>query len=332
MPPMNDAISATPTTDQGYGIHTIDTGFKRPGMVAAHALLHEGRAALVDVGVAPAAPRVLHALDALGVPRAAVDYILVTHVHLDHAGAAGLLMQALPQARLVVHPRGAPHMIDPSKLIAGATAVYGEAQMRAEFGDIVPVPQQRVIVAEDDFTLDLAGRRLMFLDTPGHAKHHYCVYDPYSRGIFSGDTFGLSYREFDTDNGPWVFPTTTPVQFDPAAMHDSIDRLMDLGPEHMYLTHFGKVDHPGPLAGALHRHVDALAELALAHEDQAPDASRLDRLRAGVRHLVVRALRDHGCAMKDDRIQALMGADIELNAQGLDSWLQYRAKTKRRTG
>ena len=324
-------MSIPPIIDQGCGIYTIDTGFKRPGMVAAHAMVHEGRAALVDVGVAPAADRILVALETLGVAREAVELVLVTHVHLDHAGAAGVLMQSLPNARLIVHPRGAPHMIDPSKLIAGATAVYGEAQMRAEFGDIVPVAADRVVEAADGFTMGLGNRQLLFVDTPGHARHHYCVYDSLSRGVFSGDTFGLSYRAFDNASGPWIFPTTTPVQFDPQALHESIERLMDLGPERMYLTHFGKVEHPRPLADALHRHIDALATLALAHEGDEPGDARLRSLQQAVRDLVLESVAAHGCTMSRDQVLALMALDIELNAQGLESWLQYRARRRGKT-
>lgn len=321
-------MTAPPIIEQGFGIHTVDTGFKRPGMVAAHVIVQQGHAALVDVGVAPAAGRVLAALAALDVDPNAVDWVLVTHVHLDHAGAAGVLMQSLPNARLVVHPRGAPHMIDPAKLIAGATAVYGETQMRAEFGDIVPVAAERVVVAEDGFTVALGGRQLRFLDTPGHAKHHYCVFDAASRGIFSGDTFGLSYREFDSAAGPWIFPTTTPVQFDPPALHASIDRLMALAPERMYLTHFGMVQYPERLAVDLHRHIDDLTELALAHEKQAPGEQRLSNLQDGVQRLVLADVAGHGCMLGRERVLELMGLDIQLNAQGLESWLQHGARQR----
>ena len=312
--------------DQGFGIHTVDTGFKRAGLVASHILVEGGRAALVDVGVSPAAATVLAALDALGVGRDAVDWVMVTHVHLDHAGAAGLLLRQLPNARLVAHPRGAPHMIDPSRLIAGATAVYGEAEMAAEFGEIAPVPEDRVETVNDGAVLSLNGRDLLFLDTPGHARHHYCVFDVRSRGFFTGDTFGLSYRDFDNDRGPWIFPTTTPVQFDPRALHESIERLLDHGPERMYLTHFGGVSPPRGLADQLHEHIDALAALAVAHETESPGGQRVERLTEGVRRRVLDSLRAHGCALPEERILALMGMDIVLNAQGLESWLEYRAR------
>jgi len=316
--------------DQGFGIFTVDTGFKRAGLVAAHVLVEGGRAALVDVGVTPAVDRVRAALDGLGVDRAAVDWVMVTHVHLDHAGAAGVLLRELPNARLVVHPRGAPHMIDPSRLIAGATAVYGEAEMAASFGEIAPAPEDRVVQVNDGDVLNLNGRDLLFLDTPGHAKHHYCVFDARSRGFFTGDTFGLSYREFDNERGPWMFPTTTPVQFDPHALHHSIERLLDHGPERMFLTHFGCVAPPRPLADQLHEHIDALAALALDLEAEPAGAARQERLRQGVERRVLDSLRAHGCTLPETRILDLMAMDIELNAQGLESWLEYRRKAASR--
>jgi len=313
----------TPFTHHAAAITTIDTGFQRPGLVASHLIVEGDRAALVDVGVAPTLGRVLAALDDRGIARDHVDLVLVTHVHLDHAGAAGVLMRELPNARLVVHPRGARHMIDPSKLIAGATAVYGEAQMRAEFGDILPVPAERVMEAGDGTVMELNGRELLILDTPGHAKHHYCVYDARSRGFFTGDTFGLSYRPFDSDRGAFAFPTTTPVQFDPEAMHASIERLLSFNPECMFLTHFGRVEAPARLAEQLHRHIDGLVALALSVQDRGEDRERL--LVQSLGDYVVDAVAEHGCSLGRDEVLALMRMDIALNAQGLVCWLDARA-------
>ena len=248
--------------DLDHGISTIDTGYCRPGFDASHLIVAQGQAALVDVGTSHSVPHILQVLQDKGIARRDVRYVMVTHVHLDHAGGAGALLQHLPEAQLVAHPRGAPHMIDPGKLIAGATAVYGEARFRSLYGDIVPVASERVITATDNFELSLNGRSLLFVDTPGHARHHYCVWDPASRGIFSGDTFGLSYREFDTQHGPFIFPTTTPVQFDPDALHASIKRLLSFNPERMYLTHYGRVEDVPRLAVQLHRLIDVFVALA----------------------------------------------------------------------
>lgn len=308
--------------DLAHGISTIDTGYFRPRFDAAHLLVENGEAAIIDTGSAASVPRLLRALADKGIAREAVRYVMVTHVHLDHAGGAGLLLRHLPHAQLVAHPRGAPHMIDPAKLIAGATAVYGERRFRALYGEVAAVPAERVIEAPDNFELRLGGRPLLFLDTPGHARHHYCIYDAASRGIFSGDTFGLSYREFDTGRGPFIFPTTTPVQFDPDALHRSIDRLLGFKPEHVYLTHFGGVGDVPRLAARLHAAIDDFVALA---RRCATAADRPAALADALNDWLLRAVAAHGCRLPRERVLALLEIDVTLNAQGLALWLEKGA-------
>ena len=311
-----------------HGIHTIDTGFVRPRFDAAYLLVENGRGAFIDCGTNHALPRMLDALAVAGLEPAAVDWLILTHVHLDHAGGAGGLMAQLPNARLLVHPRGARHMIDPTQLWAGASAVYGEAVMEQTYGRLIPIAPERVVEAPDGHTIELAGRPLRCLDTPGHAKHHLCVYDERANVCFTGDTFGLSYREFDTNNGPYALPTTSPVQFDPAALHASIDRLLALHPQAMYLTHFGRVDHVGKLAENLHEQLDAMVVLARA-ADHKPD--RHAWLRAALTGLYAGRAAAHGWAQDDDALVQLLGMDIELNTQGLEVWLdRKRADQTRR--
>jgi glyoxylase-like metal-dependent hydrolase (beta-lactamase superfamily II) len=263
-------------------------------------------------------PALLQALDSCGLDRESVDYVIVTHVHLDHAGGAGEIMRKLPRARLVVHPRGARHMVDPSRLWAGATEVYGEETMRRHYGSLVPVDPGRVVEAPDGFTLELAGRPLAFLDTPGHARHHFCVWDEASRSVFSGDTFGLAYRELASARGSFIMPTTTPVQFEPEALEASIDRLVAHGPSAMLLTHYSRVTEIERLAGELKRQVRAFAALGRG----APEGpGRADYLCSGVRELVLGWAADHGAPLRRDEVEALLAVDIELNAKGLESWL-----------
>ena len=213
-----------------------------------------GRAAFIDTGTAFAVPRLLAALDALGLAREAVDWVIATHVHLDHAGGVGQLMQALPAARLVVHPRGARHMIDPTALWQGALGVYGAAQMARAYGELLPVDAQRVRTTTDGETLHLAGRPLQFAHTPGHALHHHCIWDARSQGWFTGDNFGMAYPEFNVDGRAFIFPTTTPVQFDPDAMRASIARLMAAAPRQMFLTHYSRISDVEDCADAPARH------------------------------------------------------------------------------
>ncbi|WP_310390257.1 MBL fold metallo-hydrolase [Roseateles sp.] len=307
----------------GHGIYAIDTGFQRPRFDAAYLLVENGRAAFIDTGTNHAVPRLLAALELVGLTPAAVDWVIPTHVHLDHAGGVGLLMQSLPQAMVLVHPRGLRHMVDPSALFKGALAVYGPEEMQRSYGQLQPVPAERVQASFDEQTIAVGGRPLLLIDTPGHARHHHCIWDARSRGWFTGDTFGLSYREFDTAaGGEWLMPTSTPVQFDPQALRASVQRLMRFEPQAMYLTHYsriGFVNHDLPrLAELLLAQVDEMEALALRLRD-APD--RHQQLKAGLREQYLRRLQAHGCQLVPEQQAALLGMDIELNAQGLAVWL-----------
>ena len=308
-----------------HGINVIDTGFQRALFDASYLLIDDGRAAFIDTGTNHSVPRLLVALDAAGLARDAVDFVIVTHVHLDHAGGAGALMQQLPGARLVVHPHGAPHMIDPARLTAGARAVYGDAEVARSYGDVLGVPAERVLRTHDGMVLMLAGRPLKFIDTPGHARHHHCIWDERSGGFFTGDTFGLSYREFDTAQGPWLLPTTTPVQFEPEALRTSVARMLAFAPECMYLTHYGRVGGGAAevrrLADLLLTQMDAMVALALALPH---DEHRHAAMAAGFGAIYRDSLRAHGCTLPAEHIDALLALDLELNAQGMTVWLNRR--------
>ena len=307
--------------DLGHGIHAVDTGFHRERFDAAYLIVHGGRAAFIDTGTHFAVPRLLAALSALGLGPDAVDLVIPTHVHLDHAGGVGRLLPLLPQARVWVHPRGARHLIDPKVLWAGATAVYGDANMLRTYGELVPVPAERIAASHDGMTLELAGRPLLLAHTPGHARHHHCVWDAASRGWFTGDTFGLSYREFDTARGPWIVPTSTPVQFEPETLKASIRRLLRFDPACMYLTHFGRVPDVQRLGALLLGLLDELVALARALQ-HAPQ--RHQALQQGQIEIYTRSLRAHGCNHSAAQIAALLAMDLELNAQGLALWLDRR--------
>ncbi len=311
-----------------HGIHVIDTGFVRPRLDASYLIVEQGRGAFIDCGVNHSVPRLLAALADAGLAPADVDWLILTHVHLDHAGGAGELLRQLPNARLVVHPRGARHMIDPSRLWAGATAVYGEAEMQRSYGALVPVPAERVVEAPDGHEVFLAGRRLICLDTPGHARHHNAIHDPASGSVFSGDTFGVSYREFDTAQGAFILPTTSPVELDPPALHRSIDRLLALQPVAIYPTHFGRLEAVQRLGQDLHRWIDAMVALAEQADQAEPadKAARHARIRAGLQGLYAAGVARHGWMGSAAEGARLLAVDIELNAQGLGVWLDQRAQ------
>ena len=315
------------------GVHAIDTGYHRDAFDAAYLLVHEGRAAFIDTGTNHAVPRLLAALDALGVAREAVDLVVPTHVHLDHAGGAGLLMQHLPAAQLWIHPRGLRHMTDPAALVAGATAVYGEQRVLQDYGVVQPVPAGRAHATHDGQVLTLAGRPLLVADTPGHARHHHCLWDEATRGWFTGDTFGLSYRELDTPAGPWILPTSTPVQFEPEALAASIRRLLPQQPRRIYLTHYGCVgDEPGtggvPRLGALLLELlDGMVALARRVQAQGLDAAaRHEALKAGQLELFAASLAAQGSTLARAQLAQFLDIDLELNAQGIAVWLDRPAR------
>lgn len=291
----------------------------RPLQDASHLIVEGGRGAFVDTGTNDSVPLLLDGLARQGLDVADVDFVFLTHVHLDHAGGAGLLMQHLPHARCVLHPRGAPHMANPEKLIAGTIGVYGEERTREMYGDIVPIDEARIVVADDEDGFDLNGRRLQALHTEGHARHHYVLHDPASRGVFTGDSFGISYRELDTDNGPFIFPTTTPASFDPDEAHKAVDRIMACKPEYLYLTHYSRVGDTERLAADMHTGIDAFVELALAHQhDEDRDAKILEAMDDYLSSRLVA----HGYRGDRDAIWSALNIDIVLNAQGLVAWLE----------
>jgi glyoxylase-like metal-dependent hydrolase (beta-lactamase superfamily II) len=312
---------ATPTPlaqPLGRGVFLIDTLYLRPGLAASHLVVDDGRAAFVDTGAAPAAPRLLAALDEIGIAREQVDYLFLTHVHLDHAGGAGQLMQALPNARAVLHPRGAPHLIDPTRLIAGSIQVYGEALYRQLYGEIIPIPAERVIVVEDRQRLPLGRRTFEFVDAPGHARHHHCPVDLDHREVYSGDNFGICYREFDTGRGPFMLPTTTPVQFEPEVLHATIDRLMSYRPERIFQTHFGPVTDLERLARDLHAALHELVRIARVH---ARASDRRVRIEQEMFDYFTVQLDAHGYSGDLARRHAFIDDDVRLNTAGLEVWL-----------
>ena len=306
----------------GNGVHAVDTGFQRERFDAAYLVVQSGRAVFIDTGTNHAVVRLLAALQTVGLSPSAVDWVIPTHVHLDHAGGVGLLLQQLPNARVLVHPRGARHLIRPEALWQGATAVYGEAEMARSYGQLLPVPADRVLTSSDGMVLDWADRRLHLIDTPGHARHHHCVWDVQTQGWFTGDTFGLSYREFDTPQGAWIMPSSTPVRFEPEALRSSIERLLSRQPTCMYLTHFGRVGDVPRLGALLLKLLDEMVTMA---RGCSPGAGRHEALKRGQLDIFTRSLRQHGYDESSERIATLLAMDLELNAQGMALWLDRRS-------
>lgn len=312
-----------PPREVAPGVILVDTGYVRPGVAAAWIVRGAAGTAVIETGTARSVPHVLAALAAHGIAPGAVSHVIVTHVHLDHAAGAGALLARLPAARLVVHPRGARQQLRRVDHVAGAAEVYGGMEaIRQLYGDVLPAPADRVIEAPEGTVVELGGRTLRMLDTPGHAKHHFVVHDPASRGFFTGDTFGISYREFDDASGPFMYPTTTPVQFDPPALRASVERMLAEKPERMYLTHYGMIEGRIPEAAqAMLAAVDGHVAVA---RGAPPGPGRQAAIRAGLTEQLLGLLSQRG--WKGTREEALeaFATDLDLNSQGLEVWLQSR--------
>ncbi|WP_347880551.1 MBL fold metallo-hydrolase [Metabacillus flavus] len=168
-------------------------------------------------------PHIKSGLSELGLSVTAIKYIIVTHVHLDHAGGAGLLLKECPDAKIIVHPKGARHLVCPERLIAGAKAVYKE-DFDVLFDPVIPVPEERILIMGDKEQLAISENCVLeFIDSPGHANHHFSIFDPISKGIFAGDVLGIVYE--DDSFGRFCLPSTSPNQFNPEAMLKSAERL-----------------------------------------------------------------------------------------------------------
>jgi glyoxylase-like metal-dependent hydrolase (beta-lactamase superfamily II) len=307
------------------GVTCIDVDLVRPNLACCYLLREGDHYAFIDTGVASAVPGMLDLLALRGIAREQVDYVIPTHVHLDHAGGSGALMKALPRAQLVVHPRGARHLIDPAALIAGSIEVYGEQGFRRMYGEIEPVEESRMIIAGDGHRLMLGGRELLILDAPGHARHHFVVWDEKLQGFFTGDTFGISYRQFDRQGHAFLFPTTTPVQFEPDPWRETIARMRSLRPQQMFLTHFGRVGEVEALAEDLLEGIGEYVTITQRFGEQGK-AVLSDRLM----DYSLAKLRQKGLMRED--AEALLRFDMDLNAQGLGVWLQRQRRPRPAAG
>ncbi|MDT8446280.1 MAG: MBL fold metallo-hydrolase [bacterium] len=291
------------STDLGFGVFCVELSDQKGKYPISGFLLLDRLKCVVETGPSGAHGNLLKALEERGVALTDLDAIIVTHIHLDHSGGAGLLAQKCPNAKIYVHSRGAQHLTDPSKLEASAREVYGPL-FETLFAPIVPVDPERLVVMKDGDRLEVGpGRVLEFYDAPGHALHHFFVFDPKSQGIFSGDAAGMLYKDAELAHGASLcLPATTPVQFDPAAMAATARRMKELNPARIYYTHFGHTEKAVemldemlfwlPLYGSVaieeykrHRDVEQLAEflfqriLAEAAARGIPDDSHMNGLR-----------------------------------------------------
>ncbi len=308
-----DELTYTPL---GFGITCIDAAYVQHGMACFYLLEEGGECAVLETGTCHSVPALERLLRERGIAPEQVRYIIPTHVHLDHAGGAGAMMAKFPAAQLLIHPRGARHMADPERLVAGAVAVYGQELFQQLYGSIIPVDPNRMRQMDDGATVSLAGRQLVFRHTRGHAEHHFCVWDEASRGWFSGDMFGVSYPWCRFSAGDFVLPSTTPSQFDPQAYLASLELLSSFAPQRMYLTHYGALEYSAALVQLLAHQINAYCEIATA------EPMHVGRLEQRLSDFSLALLHQFGASIDEAELRRRLAFDMQLNAQGLHVWQQ----------
>ena len=296
----------------------LDAEYIRHDTACVYVIIQEDNVAIIETGTSYTIPIIEKMLHDYQLSFDHVRYIIPTHVHLDHAGGAGALMQQCRHARLIIHPKGARHMVDPSRLIAGTKEVYGEQKFKEYYGDIIPIECDRIIIAEDQFECYLGTKLLKFIDTPGHANHHFCVWDAQNKVMFTGDSFGVSYPEFQQDHHIFIFPTTTPVQFNPEKLVQTFDNIMSYQPDVVCLTHFGACKPSVPMVETLKKHVKDFCAMA-EHEYHLPNAQHI--IEQKMMAYLLQELEQHDYHDMG-KAQSLLQNDVTLNTQGLIVYYQ----------
>lgn len=315
-----------PAAPDSNSVHTIDCHYVAPEIAASFLIVEGGRAAFVDNNTARAVPHLLDALKMRGLSPDAVDFLIVTHIHLDHSAGTAAMLECCPNATVLCHPRAARHLINPKRLIDSATQVYGAAAFNNLFGEIQPVPEERVRVMHDEEMLAFGSRKFRFLDTPGHARHHLCMHDSASNGVFAGDCFGLYYPALQTGRRPLITCSSTPTEFDAAEARKTVRRILDTGCDRVYVTHFGAVECVQEAAKELLQSIDAMERImheaaAAGAEDEALEEFCRQRVEAETRRQFAKC----GVDPENGAMERLE-VDILINARGL----AYQANRLRR--
>ncbi|MEX1080924.1 MAG: MBL fold metallo-hydrolase [Halofilum sp. (in: g-proteobacteria)] len=300
------------------GIYRFDTGYVRPRHTACFVVVEAGRASIIDCATAASVQPLLAALELEGIRREAVEAVVATHAHLDHTAGIGPLIAELPRARVFAHADTAPHLIDPTRLEQGTRAVLGDEVVDREHAPPVPVDPKRIVETPDGAPVP-PGDRLRVVHTPGHARDHQSLWDAATATAIAGDAFGVAYPELDRGRGAFVVPETPPTQFDPKAMHASIDRILALEPIRVVLTHFNVLERPEAAGVALHGMVDEYVARCL-------DAESVEALERGILAAYEQALSRQGRPEAVELMRKLYGFDAHLVSLGLWHW---RAKQQR---
>ncbi|MBW7857470.1 MAG: MBL fold metallo-hydrolase [Leptonema sp. (in: Bacteria)] len=314
--------------DEVNQIATVDCQYIKPLLASAYIVVDGDEVAIIETNTSRSVPIILTALQELDKSVEQVKYIIVTHVHLDHAGGAGSLMQLCQNATLLAHPRAGRHLIDPSRLVNSSIEVYGEESFRKLYGEILPVVANRVRTLNDGEEVKLGNRTFKFLHTRGHANHHFCIYDSKSNGVFTGDSFGIAYPILQT-GGPYIYPTSTPTDFDPDEARKSITKIRETGCSKLYLTHFGKFTTVDEAERQMRQGLDFLEDQLNNSILKLKAGNSIDSIQQEVATFILERMmnemKNRGVSL-DNEANQMMGFDAELNAQGIVFTASRRAR------
>ena len=308
-------------------IVTIDCHYVQP-LVAASYLLPAGKnACFIDNNTNHAVPRLLSALKESGYTPEDVSHIIITHVHLDHAGGTGLLAKHCPNAVVVAHPRAAPHVVDPSRLVKSAQSVYGEAHFKELYGEIIAVPESRIVQPADGETIRVGELELEFIYTRGHANHHFVIFDKASKSIFTGDSFGVAYPILQGGKFPFLFPSTSPTDFDAAEARISYDKIIKSGATTAYPTHYGAWQDIALGYKMLNAAIDEIEKMFNAiYQSTMDDKAAQSFAREQIERYFTRELAERGILLNAEG-KTVLEIDIDLNSQGI-AFAALRARKK----
>ncbi len=307
----------------------IDCDYVLPRFAGAYLIREGDEAAFIETNTAHSVPGLMEALRARGLKPEQVRWIIVTHVHLDHAGGAGALIRLCPNAKLLCHPRAARHLVDPSKLVASARQVYGDSEFERLYGELPPIEASRVQEMADGSQVTLGGTRtLTFMHTRGHANHHFCVLDSGGatgeKSVFTGDAFGLAYPALQ-GGGLFIIPSSSPTDFDPNEAIAAVDRIAASGAQVAYLTHFGPIRDVAAAAAQLKGHLRFMGALLDKAKTSPLGGGELAAVcRKSMRDYLEVELRKRGLG-SDESAWRVLKLDCELNGDGI-AWAARRLR------
>ena len=305
-------------------IFCFDANYIRQKFAAIHFINQNNKLLIIDTATNHSAKKFLNALHTMNISPEFVEWIILTHVHLDHSGGAGLLMKMCPNARLAVHSRGARHMINPENLWASVVSVYGKEEAEKQYGKLIPVDENRVVVVGEGEVISFQDRRLQIFDAPGHANHHIIIFDEESKSFFTGDAFGIAYPELASEDEEFIFISSTPTQFEPVKFDTTIKKIIKKKPKSCFLTHFSKIMNIEKNGHELLKQLDEY--VTITQQARNNHESQQERIRKGLFELLYKKLKKTNMNISKRDFGNLLSLDLSLNAQGLEYWNNKTSK------